>query len=75
MNLSLIAGELIAKFSFWGISVVITVKTWLREDRRGIFSDHLVSEYPQLQRVFQAGWSSDLDRNGTGCPHDLAVFA
>ncbi len=68
MNLSLIAGEPTAKFYFWGIAIGITVIICLIEGRRGIFSDHLVSEYPQLLRVFQAGWLTDLDRSGTGCP-------
>lgn len=68
MNLSLIAGEQDAMFSFWGIAVVVIVITCLIEARRGIFLGHLVSKYPQLQRVFQAGWSSDLDRSDTGCP-------
>ena len=61
MNLYLIPGELTAKFYFWR-------KACLIEGRRGIFSEHLVSEYPQLQRAFRTGWFSDLDRCGMGCP-------
>lgn len=46
MNLSLIAGEPTVKFYFRGIAIGITVITCLVEGRRGIFSDHLVSDVP-----------------------------